>query len=322
MKVSEIKTGETYNNIKVLADLGRKSGSRYYLCKCLLCGKELEIRADHIGNTNGCRQCSAKARIIDLKGQRFGRLVALEYMGRENGRTLWRCKCDCGNESITGYSNLVNGGTRSCGCMEDENRIANMKKVLVERTKSVSDPLEFGVISEHPLYSIWSSMIIRCYNSNRKTYKHYGGRGIKVCDRWKGDNGFENFIKDMGERPSLKHTIDRIDYNGDYSPENCRWATWIEQANNTRTNVYVFYEDKRISAKQLFDTVGLSYGRAIWNLRNGLDINFILSHKGLALRTKELKKLRDQNINFNKIISKEMISLLPKEVINNLLTKI
>lgn len=319
MKVKDIKIGETYNNIQVLADLGTKDKGRIFLCKCLLCGKEYEVWSKHIGFTNACKECNAKSNIVNIAGRRYGRLIALEYMGRKNGRTLWRCQCDCGNETITGYSNLINGITRSCGCLEEENRLANMKLATKNRTKSVSNPLEFGVINQHPLYSIWSSMLTRCNNSNRKSYKHYGGRGIKVCERWQGECGFENFIKDMGERPSPKHSIDRIDYNGDYCPENCRWATQKEQCNNTRSNHYVIIRGKRISARFLFESIGM-YSRCIINqLIDGVDINFILSHKGEKLRTKELRQLRDKCKNFNRVISEEFWHLIPKEVYDNLL---
>lgn len=320
MKISEIKIGETYNNIQVLADLGRINKNRMFFCKCLLCGKEYEQRASRIGNESACRQCSDKAKIIDLTGQRFGRLVAMKYIGRENGRTLWQCKCDCGNESITGYSNLLSGNTRSCGCMEEENRLSNMKKAIVERTKCVSNPLEFGVIGEHPLHKIWSSMITRCYNPNRKSYKDYGGRGIKVCDRWKGDNGFENFIKDMGERPSPQHTLDRIDYNGDYTPENCRWATQKEQVNNQTKNVYLYIKGKRITAKMLCELLGINYNTMIHQLKCGVDINAIIFYRGLDLRTKSGRLMRDSCKNFNREISDRYAYLIPN--IDNLLNKI
>lgn len=88
--------------------------------------------------------------------------------------------------------------------------------------------------SKHPLYSRWEGMIGRCYRQNQPAYKNYGGRGIKVCDRWRGRGGFLNFLEDMGELPSPKHSLDRIDVNADYTPENCRWATWTEQSINKR----------------------------------------------------------------------------------------
>lgn len=317
MKVSEIKIGETYNNIQVLADLGRINRQRMFLCKCVLCGKEYEQRASRIGNVSACRECSHKLKIIDLTGQRFGRLVALEYMGRKNDRTLWRCKCDCGNESITGYSNLINRITRSCGCLNDETRQINNRN----RRKCISvDFLPIGNLRNHPSYSSWGSMMDRCYNKNRKSYKDYGGRGIKVCERWRGEHGFENFIKDMGERPSPQHSIDRIDYNGDYSPENCRWATQKEQVNNQTKNVYLYIKGKRITAKMLCNLLGINYNTMIHQLKYGVDINIIIFYRGLDLRTKSGRLMRDSCKNFNREISDKYAELIPN--IDNLLNKV
>lgn len=296
MRVSEIKIGNTYNNIKVLRKLGRINRDRKYLCKCMLCGKEFEVGAKHIGEIKSCRECSIKSKIVDLTGMRFGRLVALEYVGRKNGRTLWKCMCDCGNETITGYSNLVSGNTKSCGCMEYENQMKNVRAAWEMNRKSVSPSFDYiGKIRDHPLYGIYSSMITRCYNKNRKGYKDYGGRGIKVCDRWLGDLGFENFINDMGERPSLKHSIDRIDVNGDYCPENCRWATQKEQGNNKTTNVYLQCGDKKITASQLCEMLGLNYNNVIHQIKRGVDINYILQNQ-------QLKRIRG-NINYNRNIT-------------------
>lgn len=316
MKVKDIKIGETYNNIQVLADLGTKDKGRIFLCKCLLCGKEYEVWSKHIGFTNACKECNAKSNIVNIAGRRYGRLIALEYMGRKNGRTLWRCQCDCGNETITGYSNLINGITRSCGCLNNEMRLINS----ANRRKCISkDFLPLGDLRQHPLFSTWSSMITRCYNPKRKNYVDYGGRGIKVCDEWQGDCGFENFIKDMGNRPSPKHSIDRIDVNGDYTPENCRWATSHEQSSNRTDNSYLFINKKKIIAKTLSDIIGMNYSTIAHQIQKGVDINLILKYKGVDLRTKEMRLIRDKCKNFNRVISEEFWHLIPQEVYDNLL---
>ena len=101
-----------------------------------------------------------------------------------------------------------------------------------------------------PEYSAWKSMRDRCLNIKHKFYHHYGGRGITVCDRWLGENGFQRFIKDMGFKPSEKHSLDRIDNNGGYNPTNCRWATWIEQKNNRRVNVFIEHNGMRLTKAQ------------------------------------------------------------------------
>lgn len=150
---------------------------------------------------------------LDLKGKRFGRLIAIKEAGRaKNGAVLWECKCDCGNIKICQAAGLKSGGSKSCGCIKDEGNHTTHGKTYSSE------------------YRCWGSMIQRCTNPNKKDFKYYGGRGITVCDQWV--KSFENFYKDMGPRPSLKHTIDRIDNDLGYFKDNCRWATKTEQLNN------------------------------------------------------------------------------------------
>jgi len=118
---------------------------------------------------------------------------------------------------------------------------------------------------KHPLYAVYKDMVRRCSNRNDKAYHNYGGRGIKVCDRWLGKDGFWNFVDDMGKRPSgemlsgrPRYTLDRIDVNGDYCKENCRWATWAEQGKNKRNNSTVFLWGERYTLRQACDIFGIS----------------------------------------------------------------
>ena len=138
---------------------------------------------------------------------------------RDRDRT-WICKCVCGTtRSVLAY-NLESGASTSCGCLT----IENTRKALTKHGMT-------GGIKPIPVeYSAWSNMKSRCRDSSREDFKYYGGRGIKVCDRWM--ESFSNFFADMGRRPSDKHTIDRINVDGNYEPGNCRWATWTEQQNN------------------------------------------------------------------------------------------
>jgi hypothetical protein len=154
-------------------------------------------------------------KIIDLTGQKFGRLTVVRRDGsNKHKKAIWFCKCDCGNEKRVTTGNLKSGGVRSCGCLQIEIRTRHSK----------SDTLE---------YYIWSQMIQRCENPKNKHYKDYGQRGISVCERW---HNFKNFYADMGDKPSPKLSLDRIDVNGNYEPSNCKWSTPLEQTLNRRVN--------------------------------------------------------------------------------------
>lgn len=157
----------------------------------------------------------------DIEGKRFGHLFVTGIsQSSKDGRAQWVCKCDCGKVVITSGKRLINGNTKSCGCARVTAAILNGKKNVIHgKTKT-------------PTWNSWSNMRDRCFNPNAVGYEYYGGRGISICDRW---NSFDNFLSDMGERPAFC-TIDRINPDGNYHPENCRWSTAIQQANNKRNN--------------------------------------------------------------------------------------
>lgn len=156
-----------------------------------------------------------------ILGEKFNMLIVIAAAPIRSGATMVRCKCDCGKETVTQYSRLRQGGVASCGCL----RLKKLLEKCITHRK--------GGTREH---KTWDGMIQRCTNPKNPNFHYYGGRGIKVCERWRN---FENFFSDMGLRPE-GHTIDRIDPNGDYNLENCRWANSTQQAINKRK--MVFYE--------------------------------------------------------------------------------
>jgi len=159
----------------------------------------------------------------DITGVRYGRLTAICLEGRDKfGIGLWSCNCDCGKSITVRLCSLTSEATKSCGCLNKQTR--------AERAKTGALSRKHG-LSRHPLYSSWSTMKSRCYNPNSTKYHLYGGRGIEICDRWK--DSFVNFLEDMGERPN-GCSLDRIDGNKGYSPENCKWSTYSDQNRNRR----------------------------------------------------------------------------------------
>lgn len=293
MRVSEIVIGETYNGVKILEDMGYQNHARHYLCECPICGNRYHLTARRVGVSKMCAECYSKLPPKDITGNRYGQLTVLKYKGRNSkSHQLWECKCDCGEIVTVTKSHLTQGVTKSCGCLK-YNLSLNGCSNRASATKS------FGVIHKHPLHTIWNDMLLRCYKPYNRSYKNYGAKGIKVCDRWRGINGFENFVNDMGERPSPKHTLDRIDSQDDYCPENCRWATWIEQNNNRSNTIRFVYKNTTIPLSELCRKLNLNYTSISQRIRKGVDINSIIINSD-KLRVNKRYRLTD--INFNKTI--------------------
>jgi hypothetical protein len=164
----------------------------------------------------------------NLLGQTFARLTVIAYAGQNKHTAhLWTCQCECGNTHTAKASNLRTGHTKSCGC-------------IPTGTKKHGHTWRGGVSSE---YLAWKNLRARCIDEKNRNYRWYGAKGIKVCDRWL--NSFENFLCDMGSKPSSKHSIERKDVHGNYEPDNCIWATREEQDRNRGNNVFVEIEGEK-----------------------------------------------------------------------------
>jgi hypothetical protein len=204
----------------------------------------------------------------DLTGQRFTKLVVLGWIkDPKNGRMGWLCKCDCETLRMVRTSVLLNGQHRSCGCAQRQHLSESRKKHGMKGT---------------PTYSSWISARKRCRNPKSPDYYLYGGRGIKFCSRW---DDFENFLNDMGLRPSMAYSLDRIDVNGDYEPGNCRWATQREQGNNTRCNRLLEFNGKSQSLAQWAREIGISRDTLGKRLESGWSVEKALTTPLKAERT-------------------------------------
>ena len=190
-------------------------------------------------------------KLIELTGKKFCFLTVIKR-APEPGRVKWLCTCVCGANTAVQSGDLISGHTKSCGCLEKE---ARGKSSI---THGMSRSREFR---------IWCGIRVRCNNKNNKSYKDYGGRGIKVCQRWM--DSFQNFYSDMGKCPP-NHSIDRIDANGGYSPDNCRWATSKAQNNNRTNNHFVTMDGTTKPIMQWIKERGISTSTVYARLARGL----------------------------------------------------
>lgn len=186
-------------------------------------------------------------------GKRFGRVIVIgPPTPRKGGSSSVICRCDCSDERHYFIRNLRVQNEPMCPLCRERSRPSK------------------GKSRKHPLFNIWKAMIQRCENPNHDAYPLYGGRGIRMCDRWRND--FEAFAADVGQRPSLMHTIDRRDVDGDYEPSNWRWATMKQQGRNRRDNSIIQWGGQRLTRVEAAEAAGISKELLHWRLQRGWSV--------------------------------------------------
>lgn len=195
-------------------------------------------------------------------GRRFERLVVAGPAEPAGNMRRWRCVCDCGAEKTARENNLVDGGTRSCGCLRNE-RVAD----ALRTHGYASGP------KKRTEYKTWLAMVRRCHVPADSNFNKYGGRGIAVCDRWRhgeeGKSGFQCFIEDMGDKPASRHSIERMDNEVDYTPDNCTWATSTRQVRNRRNTRRINWKGRDIPLATACELAGLPYKTVIGRICRG-----------------------------------------------------
>lgn len=195
-----------------------------------------------------------------IVGERFGRWEVIEQ--KQKYKVL--CRCDCGVVREVCVGNLKRGGSRSCGCL--------LRETNVKRCRLIPD----ASVAGSRLYGVWATVKSRCFNPNFPKYARYGARGITMCDRWK--NSFVDFLADMGEPPE-GYTLERIDNNGNYCPENCRWATRKEQSRNQSTNRVGIVDGQTMCVAEASERFGVKYRTIIGRLNRGLTMEQAVYYK-------------------------------------------
>lgn len=257
-------TGQKFGKLTVIKRVENKNCHTNWLCSCE-CGKYTEVLAINLkrGLTKSCgcfhNKEFGKSRFIDLTDQRFGKLIALKRTENRGKETFWLCQCDCGNTKEINASRLRSGKTKSCGCYKNECKRKTINQTAFNKTHGMSNTR---------LYRIYNKMKLRCYSKTNDAYKNYGGRGITICKEWLDDfMNFYNWAMENGYEDNL--SIDRIDNDKDYSPDNCRWVNAKTQANNTRSTVFITYNGETKPASEWSKITGIRQNTITMRKRNG-----------------------------------------------------
>ncbi len=204
----------------------------------------------------------------DLTGLKFNLLTVLEFSHRTDNATLWKCLCDCGREAIIRGYDFKSGKQKSCGCLRD---ISTKKRMTTH-----------GESHKTSEYKAWRAMHDRVYRPTTPQLKRdYKDRGITICQRW---HVYENFISDMGRKPTPKHSLDRIDNNGNYEPLNCRWATRLQQNTNRRNTVFLTFKGEKKPLVEWVKITGISYGTLRSRLKKNPNDDHILQRASPSMK--------------------------------------
>lgn len=248
--------GVKHGFITAIGDGGVVNNRAAVLVQCE-CGNQVTRDASHFrrGLLKSCTKCRLVDRVTAMAGKRFGAITVIRQLPSKTGKTgvaaMWECRCDCGvTFSRSGGNIRLSGDRASCGC----------KRGVRRRTHGKAGTR---------VHSIWMGMHRRCNVPTNPSFPQWGGRGIKVCRRWKS---FASFYKDMGDPPTDKHTIDRIDNDGNYTPKNCRWATRAQQSTNKRNTIFLTFRGKTKCLSEWAKEVGLSRGAIRARLRKGWSV--------------------------------------------------
>lgn len=205
-------------------------------------------------------------RFKDLRGRKFCRLTPYELVAPRT----WRCRCDCGAVAIAVTHHLLSGEQKSCGCYARER--------LIERCTTHG-------LTNTPEFIAWKSMRSRCSNPKRKDFARYGGRGIRVCERWdRGDgvkSGFECFLEDMGPKPSPRYSLDRLDNDLNYDPQNCHWALPVQQTRNRSNTRLVEYNGETMPIARACELAGIDYMLAMNRIYKGMSPDRVFDSRDL-----------------------------------------
>lgn len=261
-----IAAGTKSGRLTVLRDAEIKTGKSASWCRCE-CGVEKVVKNRLLinGQATSCG-CLRVERVIqfhnkrreDLTGKKFGRWRIVAMLEGQKAKAI----CECGTEREVFTPSLKHSKSLSCGCLARELAMGRPNPQVVARLTTHGQ-------SKTPIYHVWAAMLARCANAKDLAYHNYGGRGISVCERWLK---FENFIADMGQRPSDKHSIERINNNGNYEPTNCKWATKKEQCNNMRTNRILVFNGESKTISQWADSLGISREAIYGRLKRGATV--------------------------------------------------